>query len=204
MLRSATAGLEAYCPVCLLPCLTPRHATRQDHTLPAHSRDRTSLQDSQQCRGCSCVTSDTRSLSSRQQQLHDAQLLKAQQQRASQLLTAEPSVRDQGRWLPVGANGAADCVGSQHGEVDGGPFAVGGDTASLTQKLGAQQQQQQQQLQEQNGTPVTDVEAAEAGKEVAEAWVTYLPFASQTMQLLVLYVAAATALLDTQVFFFAY
>ena len=187
MLRSATAGLEGYCPVCLLLCLTPRHATRQDHTLPAHSRDRTSLQDSPQCQGCNHTherTSDSQNLSSRQQQLHGAHLLKAQQQGEPQLLTAEQSVGDQGRWLPDGANGATDCVGSRHGEARGEILPQGGDTATLAQKLGLQQQQLQEQLQKQNGTSVSDKEAAEAGKEVAEAWVTYMPIASQTMHCL--------------------
>lgn len=182
MLRSATAGLEGYCPVCLLPCLTPRHATRRHHTLPAHSRDRTNLQNSQHGQDCSCIGDHISSLSSRQQQPYGAHLLKAQQQGESQLFTAEQSVGDQ-EWQPVGANGAADCVGSRHGEADGGLSAQGADTAALAQQLGMQQQRQQQ-LQEQDAIPISDVEAAEAGKEMAEAWVTYLPTASQAIRCL--------------------
>lgn len=185
MLCSATAGLEGYCPVCLLPCLTPRYATRQDHTLPVHSRDRTSLQNSQHRQGCSGIgehISDSQSVNSRQQQPHGAQLLKAQQQGEPQLPAAEQSVGHQGRWLPVGTKGAADCVGSGHGEANDELLSQGNDNGTLTRELVVQlQQQQQQQLQKQNGTPVSDVEAAKAGKEMAEAWVSYLPIASQTM-----------------------
>ena len=178
MLRTATAGLQGYCPVCLLPCITTEHAACREHVLPAHSRAKANLQNKWHCHECNGIpeqSSGRHSLTSRPQQQHGAQLLKAQQHGA-QLLKAEQSVGVQERWPLVGANGAADNTVSGHTKaaiIDCGLSAQGGEAAKFAQK--------QQQLQEHKRTSISDAEAAEAGKEASEAWVTYLLIASCTL-----------------------
>ena len=182
MLQTATAGLQGYCPVCLLPCIATKHAACQVSALPAHSRDKASLQNAWHCHECNRIaehSSGSQKLSSGQQQQHGDQFLKAQLHGA-QLLKADQSVGDGERQPLDGANGASDNVVLRHAEAHGGPSAQGGEAATLTQKQ-QQQQQLQQQLQEHRDDPISGAEAAEAGKEVAEAWVTYFPIASCTM-----------------------
>ena len=128
------------------------------------------MQNSLHCHECDRIAehnSGSQSLCSRQQQQRGAQVLKAQlkaQQHSAQLLTAEQSVEDCEGWPLVHANRAS--VLSRHAEADGGLSAQGGEAATLSQK---QQQQLQQQL------PISGVEAAEASKEAAEAWVNLFP-----------------------------
>ena len=167
MLRMSTAGLQGYCPICLLPCIATKHAACQDHVL--HSRDKLSLLHSQHCQECNRIAEQSYgspSLSSRQQQQHGPQLLKAQQHGA-QLLKAKQSLGNRERWHVVGANRAADNTVLTRAETDGGLSAQGRESATLTQ----QQQQQQLQEQEHRKSPIGVAKAAEAGKEVSEAWV---------------------------------
>ena len=169
MLQTATAGLQGYCPVCLLPWAATKHAAGQDSALPAHSRHEASLQNTWHCHECNrSAEHSSGSQSLRQQQQHGTQLLKAQQDGA-QLRKAEQSVKE--RQPIVGANMAAGNTELRHEEAGGGLPAQGGEAATLTQK-------QQQQLQEQGSTPIRDAEAAEASKEVTEVWVTSLPSSS--------------------------
>ena len=153
MLHAATAGLEDYCPVCLLPCAPSRHAACQDHThaLPAPHRPKAVLQHTRHSQTSGHTGEHSLRHGSEQQQ-HYQVLVQCNTEQS--LGTQQVAAAD------AGADNAAP-----RSQQEGDRFAARED---------AQQQHQQQH----RGLSSGHAEAAETNKEVTEDWVHDLPFAS--------------------------
>lgn len=148
MLREATAGLEGYCPVCLLPCAPTRHAPCHDPALLAPNRAKAVLQHTRHGQeGDHTGEHSLRHGNEQQQPPHS--------------FKAAHSLGTQRSCQTATAGMAADTAALSSQQQAGGCEARE-DAAAPT--ADAQQQQQPR------GAPNGD---AEASKEMTEAWVTH-------------------------------
>lgn len=168
MLCAATAGLEGYCPVCLLPCGPFRHAACQHHALPASDSGQARLQHARRGQQSSNHHSSNHVREQQQHQQHcGLPQCKVEQSlgslRRSQLAAADGT-----------AGSAALCSQRQTGRG-----VAQGNAAGSTQSADALQQQQHM------GTLNGHADAAEASQAATEAWVSHLPSASHFVLLCV-------------------